>query len=184
MIQSTGFIHGSPVVPLKSFYRKKIQALSLHLIVMSLQSFFVFYDIGIFEGYRSVILQIVAQFGFVYVSTYWVQVMYFWQKPHRSGTVFSMNHNRKCVMSIVPSLVMLTLIIWLRWCLLDFSTVKLLFFFLHWLNYLVGGYFGAVILLFINFYLNQLLLWCLSNHYFLIPSFFLHELDFLVCFLL
>lgn len=126
----------------------------------------------------------VAQFGFGYVSIYWVQVMSFWQKSHRSGTIFSTNHNRKYVMSVVSSLVMLTLIIGLRWCLLDFSTVKLLFFFLHWINYLVGGYFGAVILLFFNFYLNQLLLWCLSNHYFLIPSLFLHELDFLVCFLL
>lgn len=75
--------------------------------------------------------------------------MHFWQKSHRSGTVFfSMNRIRKCMMLIVPSLMMLTLIIWLRWCLPGFCPVKLPFFFLYWVSYLMEGYCEAIILLF------------------------------------
>ena len=75
---------------------------------------------GTFEEYWSGVLQNVFQliFFFLMFSHNYLKMIHFWQQYQRNGVPFSVNHNRDDT----------NLDHLIRWCLPDFSTVKLLFF--------------------------------------------------------
>lgn len=56
-----------------------------------------------------------------------VQVMHFWQEYHGDATFFSLHLISRYMMLTYPVMDKVSLIIWLRWCLLDFSFLKLPF---------------------------------------------------------
>ena len=88
-------------------------------------TFLVFDDLGSFEKYWS---------GFCRKFLNWnlsdIFLMYVLRrKNHRGKVPFSPYHVKDIYYPHDLSLLMSTLITWLRWCLSDFSAIKLLFFF-------------------------------------------------------
>ena len=88
-------------------------------------TFLVFDDLGSFEKYWS---------GFSRKFLNWnlsdIFLMYVLRrKNHRGKVPFSSYHVKDIYYPHDLSLLMSTLITWLRWCLSDFSAIKLLFFF-------------------------------------------------------
>lgn len=92
------------------------------------KAFFVLHDLDIFEEWLSIILQTVLQFVLSNVFSPWDWSFAFLKRKPMKRYVLLNASCHKLDDDIIPLLIMLILITWLRLWLPSFFTVKLLFF--------------------------------------------------------